>query len=385
MSGTVKIGLLGCGRIAQYFHLKVLSRLPNVELAALADASPELLKSAHARVPGAKTFTDYRELLASGGVDAVVNCLPTGLHAASAIAAFDAGKHVYLEKPIAITVDEGAAVRDAWRRSGKIGMVGFNFRCHPLHRRAKAMVKAGAVGNVIAARSIFCAAAHDLPNWKKQRSTGGGVLLDLFSHHADLARFLFDAEITSVTAQTRSVKSEDDTASVELKLERPGGEFGMHCFHSLTTSDIDQIEILGDGGTLVLDRYAGTLEVRPPGRPSSKGPAAVKGVLEGFKAGWRVLRPASEPSYREALGEFSHAICGGEPISVNMDDGYRCLCVVQAAEESARSGQTSLLTPHDGRGPAKHEGTVDQRRSLADRRSGVDDQDAPRRAAAAGS
>jgi predicted dehydrogenase len=163
--GDLKIGLIGCGRLAQFVHLRVLTRLPGARIVALADSDEGRLANAQAMVRGAETFCDYHALLRSDSVEAVVICLPTGMHADAARAAFTAGKHVYLEKPIATDLAGADAVIAAYRASGRVGQIGFNYRYHPAYVEAKRRIATGELGNVVAVRSAFCAAARDLPRW----------------------------------------------------------------------------------------------------------------------------------------------------------------------------------------------------------------------------
>lgn len=335
MAETLNVGLLGCGRIAQFFHLKILARLPRVRLAALADADEKLLAQAKGRAPGAQTYTDYRALIAESGVDAVVNCLPTGLHGAAGLAAVRAGKHLYQEKPIAIGVAEAAELVAAWEAAGVVGAMGFNFRDHPVYTGAKAYLAEGRIGAVVGVRSVFGSAARPLPAWKASRATGGGVLLDLFSHHGDLARWLFDAEAASVFAHVRSVKTEADTASVNLRLTN-GVVF--QSFHTMCGVDEDRMEILGEAGALHIDRYAGTLRLTPPVRPSGKAGPAARAAAEGLRRVAAAIRPAGEPSFERALGRFAEAALGGAAPAADLRDGYCCLRLVEAAERSAETG-----------------------------------------------
>src|SRR5690349_4476182 len=127
-SSTVAIGVIGCGQIAQAVHLPVLSRLPGVRVTALADTDATRLSQAAARVPRAACFSDYARLLATPEVDAVVICAPPALHAEVAVAALKANKHVYLEKPLATTLEDADRVCEVWRQSGRVGMIGFNYR-----------------------------------------------------------------------------------------------------------------------------------------------------------------------------------------------------------------------------------------------------------------
>jgi predicted dehydrogenase len=147
-----------------------------------------------------------------------VICLPPHLHAPSAIAAFEAGLHVYLEKPLAPTAEEGARVVEAWRRARTVGMMGFNFRFHPQAERIRQRIRSGDVGSPLGVRTVFSIVPHELPEWKRTRRTGGGVLLDLASHHVDLVQHLLDDPVVSVYATTRSLRGEGDHAAVQLML-----------------------------------------------------------------------------------------------------------------------------------------------------------------------
>ena len=107
----IRIGVTGCGQIALGVHIPILLRTPDVEITALADTNDTNLRTAASLAPRAATFRDSDELLARSGVDALVICLPNCLHASVAIAAMNVRKHIYLEKPLGVTLEEGQAAR----------------------------------------------------------------------------------------------------------------------------------------------------------------------------------------------------------------------------------------------------------------------------------
>lgn len=330
---------MGCGRIAQFFHLSILGGTPGVELAAIAEMDEQLRSQAQGRAAGAKAYSDYKDMLADEGIDAVVVCLPTGMHATAAVDAFEAGKHVYLEKPIGITLEEAARVVDADKRSGKTGMIGFNYRFHPLHRQLKSRIQSGEIGNVVAVRSSFCAAKRELPGWKQKRATGGGVLLDLGTHHADLARFIFDDEVIGVSAAARAMTYEGDFGSMRMTLS--SGLVWDGTFSS-QASDTDTIEVIGDKGMLRLDRYAGSLE-RNESKPGAglvkRGKRAIGDVQGLIK---RTLSDPGEPSFKGALTAWAQALSSQSTSPAPLIDGMRSLSVICAAEASAEQGGVSL-------------------------------------------
>ena len=103
------------------------------------------------------------------------------------IAAFEAGKHVYLEKPIALDVDDARRILRAWRSSGKIGMIGYNFRFSHAARAAIERIRSGELGEILAVHGCFqWAAGKQVGGWRSEPGKGGDALLDLASHHIDL-------------------------------------------------------------------------------------------------------------------------------------------------------------------------------------------------------
>jgi predicted dehydrogenase len=338
--GALRVGLAGVGAIAQPVHLRQLQRLPGARLVAFAEADPARLDAARRAAQAAAPFADYRQMLANAHLDAVVICLPSELHAAAAVAAFRAGLHVYLEKPVATSGPEASMVLDAWRASGRVGMVGFNFRFHPLYRAARAALRDGRLGPLVGACSAFASAARPRPDWYRSRPRGGGVLLDLASHHVDLARYLLAREVVDVSADIRSVVAEADTASLTLRLE---GGLAVQSFFSHSAVDEDRFAVYGQQGKLSVNRYDGLrLDVRPPTPELAWSARALRGlraVATLPALGRRLLAPTYEPSYVLALRQVVVAARANRPASPDIDDGARSLAVVLAAERSAALGR----------------------------------------------
>jgi myo-inositol 2-dehydrogenase / D-chiro-inositol 1-dehydrogenase len=248
----LKIGVMGCGGIARAVHLPLLSRLPQVEVVALAEADPERRAAAAKWARGASLFAGYPELLRESAAEAVLICLPNALHAEAAIASFEHGRHVYLEKPLATGLADARSVLSAWKTAGVTGMIGFNYRFNPLYQEARRQIASGRLGKLVGVRSVFATSAANLPAWKRSRAGGGGVLLDLASHHLDLVRFFFDQEICAVSADLRSLRSEGDSAVLQLRLS--DGLLVQSLF-SFRAVEEDRFEVYGETGKLTVDRY----------------------------------------------------------------------------------------------------------------------------------
>jgi predicted dehydrogenase len=344
----LRIGLLGCGRAARLIHLDALAAVPALEVVAVADADRAHREAARARFPAAAAAADYRDVLANDAVDAVLVALPTSLHAEAACAAFGAGKHVYVEKPLARSVGEGEEIVAAWEASGRVGMVGFNLRFDPVYVRARDLVRAGAVGTPVAARTVFSAAPRALPPWKQRRATGGGALLDLGSHHADLVRFLFSEEFAAVSAAVRSRRTEEDTAVVTSRL---ASGLAVQSFFSLAATEDDRLEVHGDEGLLLADRYRARSPVVVPGRrPGSRRERLAQGVGAATRAVRSIadtLVPPGGRSHERALAAFAAAVLDGAATAADPREGLASLHLVAAAERAAAAGATVPVAASD--------------------------------------
>jgi len=335
---TIGLGVIGCGSIAYWVHLRIAKQVRGAALIVASDPDPEARKRAEhlAAIPVHERTED---LLSRKDVDAVIVSGPTHLHAPLVIAACEAGKHVYLEKPIASSTADGARVVDAAARSGVTVMLGFNRRFHPLYEQARQLIQNGRIGEVRAVQTTFCepAAPDAMPEWKRHRATGGGVLLDLASHHIDLLRWFLSDEVATTEASIDSDLTDHDSVRLEMTM-RAGTQ--VQSWFSCRTALSDWFEFAGEHATLRVDRHRPRLSLRVPRRLGYGVRTARVAPSAAIAAWWlkRAVRPSKEPSYARALTAFVDVL-NGESISVpGVIDGMRALEVVEAAEESARRG-----------------------------------------------
>lgn len=340
----LRIGITGCGQIATAVHLPILSRIRDVEITALADTDETRLRAAANLAPRAATFRDSEGLLAGADVDALVICLPNSLHAPVAADAIHRGKHVYLEKPLGVTLPEAQAVLQAWKSTAVTAMVGFNYRFNKLYETAQGIIRSGALGEVVAMRTVFSLAAHAIPDWKRSVANGGGALFDLGSHHIDLVHHFFDSEVCSVNAETNTDRGESATLDLRLR-----NGVRVHSFFSLAAAEEDRIEVYGREAKLSVDRHL-SWSVRVTGNTNhSVRLRQVRDVLcslPQLSYLWEKRRAvAFEPSYATALNAFVSAAKAGRPVEPDPRDGYRSLIVIRAALESALTGRRIRLSP----------------------------------------
>lgn len=334
--GRTRIALVGCGRIARLSHLEVLARHPDAELVAFADVDSESLGIARARVPGARAFEDYRELLSVVAPEAVLVALPTRLHRDAALAVLGAGAHLYLEKPIAGTLREAKEIHDAWKQTPLVGRIGFNARFNRLYMRLRDAVASGEIGRPVAARSAFTALFPAEATWRTKPSTGGGALLELASHHVDLMRFVFGSGARSVRATTWSNREDDESAMLEIELRN-----GVHVqtLVAYGTIEEDSFEIFGTEAKLRVNRYDSLIAERIAPRAAGGLSSAVSRLRSEVGAlGYGLEKrksPGREPSFAASIGQFLGAVRGGFQASPDLGDGLEAIEVIDAAKRSA--------------------------------------------------
>lgn len=334
----LRIGFIGCGHLAREVHFPVLASLPGVEVVAVADPDPAARAEATRIVPSASGHAGHADLLGLD-LDAVVACPPTAAHADVACDVLAAGVPLYLEKPIATTLPDAARVVEAWQAAGVPAMLGFNYRFNPLYADLRRRLRSGEIGEVVAVRTAFSTRGGG-GGWRGQRGSGGGVLLDLAAHHVDLVRFLLGDEVEAVSAGLRSRRTEDDTATLELRM---ASGVTVQTFCSLSAVEEDRAEVIGEGGVLRVSRYDSLAVERAGVSAAGAVPSVMGQVVRSAKAAPYLLQkrgaPWGEPSFQVALSAFTEAVRAGRPASPDPLDGYRGLAVLEAAERSAREGR----------------------------------------------
>lgn len=197
MSAELKVGVIGCGGIANGKHLPALKKLDSVALVAFCDVVEERAQEA-SETYGAKSenavYADYRKILDDKTIDVVHICTPNDSHAEITIAALEAGKHVMCEKPMAKTAEGARRMVEAAKRTGKKLTVGYQSRFRPDSQYLHQACRRGDLGD------IYFAKAHAIrrravPTWGvflDEEKQGGGPLIDIGTHALDLTLWLMD-------------------------------------------------------------------------------------------------------------------------------------------------------------------------------------------------
>jgi predicted dehydrogenase len=235
----IKIGLIGCGKIAQFRHIPEYAANPNVQLVGFYDINQKRAADL-AKKFGGQAFESLQSLLASD-IDAVSVCTPNYLHAEQTIAALKAGKHVLCEKPMAGSIQDCEAMLKAARDAGRFLMLGHNQRLAKAHVKARELIESGLIGDIVTFRTTFF---HGGPeNWSidpgpktwffdKSRALMG-VMADLGIHKTDLIHHLTGQTIVETTAHLSTIDKKyadgrlidvDDNATCIFRLS--GGAVG---------------------------------------------------------------------------------------------------------------------------------------------------------------
>ncbi len=331
--GRVKYGVIGLGWFGEK-HCEALSAISNVELYALCTRTESRLTEVAERFGVAKTFTDYHQMLADPELEAVSVVTMWDQHAAPTLAAIEAGKHVFLEKPMASTIEDCDAIVDAAKASERYFMVGHICRFNPRYAAAKAEIAAGKIGEII---SIY--ARRNIPRWVTEGVlTKIGPIIGDGVHDTDLMLWYTGARVVSAYAQTHRIR--------ELKYPDLGwtmyrfdtGAIGVledvWCLPDTTAFQIDErMEIIGTQGSIHIH------EVHPNLSICDK---------DGWHCPdttyWPELHGQRAGALRDELAYFATCVQKGErPAVITPEESRAAVRACLAAEESARTGQVVTL------------------------------------------
>ncbi|GHC99216.1 oxidoreductase [Streptomyces violarus] len=234
--GVAVVGFGWMGRVHTQAYARVRHHYPQLslvpELVTVAEEVPGRAEEAAAQFGFASTTRDWREVVADPRIKAVSITAPNFLHREIGVAMAEAGKHIWIEKPVGLTAEDAGAVADAVAKAGVQGTVGFNYRNAPAVEAARELIASGEIGTVTHVRirlfSDYAAHPEGALTWRYERERGGsGVLGDLASHGTDLARHLL-GDITSLTADTAIFLPERarPTGATAGHSRASGGELG---------------------------------------------------------------------------------------------------------------------------------------------------------------
>ncbi|MEC9462098.1 MAG: Gfo/Idh/MocA family oxidoreductase [Pseudomonadota bacterium] len=270
------VGLIGSGYMGKCHALawtSVATVFPDVErprLVALADATPELAQQQAQAFGFGRGTGDWHDLLADPAIHVISIAAPNQFHAEMAVAALEAGKHVWCEKPMATSLEDATRMRDAASRSGRTAILGYNYIQNPMIRLARAIIDEGRIGTVNHIRlemdEDYMADPTERFYWKSERASGYGALDDFAVHPLSLLSVLY-GRITSVVADmakpyaerpangggTRSVENHDIAQAL---FQTEGGASGVLMVNRSAWGRKGRIalQIFGSKGSILFDQ-----------------------------------------------------------------------------------------------------------------------------------
>ena len=218
---SIRVGIIGCGKIAQIRHIPEYAANPHAEVCGFYDINQARAEELASKF-GGRAYASYQELLADERIDAVSVCAANHVHAEISIAALKAGKHVLCEKPMAVTLEECKAMVAAAEESGKYLMIGQNQRLAKAHSKAKELIEQGAIGKVLTFRTIF---GHGGPEtwsidpgrnvWFFDKTKAAmGAMADLGIHKTDMIQYVLGSRIVRTQAVLTTLDKRDATGGL---------------------------------------------------------------------------------------------------------------------------------------------------------------------------
>lgn len=252
---SINIGVLGLGRMGQVYATHTARQVEGAKLVAVADPRKEVAEEFSSRVGGVSVYADYHELLARPDIHAVIVATPTATHREVVIAAAQAGKAIFCEKPTALTLTATDEMIAAVEKAGVVFQVGFMRRFDAGCVNAKQQLDAGVIGDPVAIRSIGRDPGRTSLEFANP-AMSGGIIVDMGIHDFDLVRWYMGAEVDRVYTEVSSLVFPElqtvgdvDYAMISLRFEN-GGLGNVEVSRDAVYGYDIQTEIIGSKGTL---------------------------------------------------------------------------------------------------------------------------------------
>lgn len=317
----IRIGLIGAGTMGNV-HSRALRQIPGARLTAVCDIVEE--KARHtAEDWQAQAFTSMEEMLRHAPIDAVDICLPTDLHRQAAEMAAACGKHVFCEKPIALTAEDAQAMIVSCRKAGVMLMVGHVVRFFPEYRAAREQVISGRLGSIGVVRTIRSGAYPVWSDWFADERRSGGPLLDLAIHDFDYLRWCF-GPVKRVFSQTLTASRNRLEHTLTVLRFQSGVIAHVEASWAYPKESPFQtsIEIAGSKGLVLFDKERSNSILQ------FGGPKQQTAVPDS---------PLAKSPYTLELEHFVECVTNGQPPLTSGEESLASLLVGLAAVRSAKT------------------------------------------------
>lgn len=342
---VVRIGIVGIGNMGSAHAKSILSRnVKGLELAAVCDIAPEKLDWAEQNLPGVPRYTDYREMIDSGLLDAVIVATPHYIHPEIAIYGFRHNLHVLTEKPAGVYTQQVEEMNEVAKASGKVFGIMYNQRTNPLFQKMRQMVQGGELGELkrciwIITNWYRTQAYYDSGTWRATwAGEGGGVLINQCPHNLDLWQWIYGMP-SRVRAQCyygkwHNIEVEDE---VTAYAEYPNGSTATFITTTGECPGTNRLEITGDKGKLVWEE--GKLRFWKLPEPERKLCfESREGFLSPETEIVDIKAEGTETGHNGILQNFTNAILYGEELLAPGYEGINGLTISNAIHLSDWTG-----------------------------------------------
>jgi len=330
-----KVGVIGVGRIGKLHLENLTQRIPNAEAVAIADVFVEEAIKVGEKFGVDTIYADYKDILANPEVEAVVICSPTDTHAQYIIDSAKAGKHIFCEKPIDLSLEKILEILKTVEKEGVKLMVGFNRRYDPNFAKVQQMVSTGKIGEP---HILKITSRDPAPPPAEYVAVSGGMFLDMTIHDSDMARFVMGSEVKEIYVKANVLvdpaigKAGDvDTAITTLLFEN--GAIGSIDNSRKAVYGYDQrLEVFGSEGMVKMDNntpdthsYFNT--------EGSHGPLPLDFFMDRYIQ-----------SYENEMLAFITALVNDEEMPVTGREGLMSVAIGLAAKKSVAENRPVQLS-----------------------------------------
>jgi len=332
---NLRFGVLGVGRIGKIHVENLANRIPGTRITSLSDTVASELAAVAEKYGIARTFADYREVIAHPEVDAVVVCTPTDTHYQILLDAIARGKHIFCEKPVDLSIEKIQIINERAAERGVQLMVGFNRRFDPNFAKVRDVVATGKIGSP----QILRITSRDPgPPPEQYVRASGGIFLDMTIHDFDMARFLMGSEVSEVYVRAAVMvdpmferAGDWDTAITMLTFE--SGAMGVIDNSRKAVYGYDQrVEVFGSEGMITVTNNT----------PDNHIFLDRGGVHSALPLNFFMQRYTE--SYLEEMKAFVDAVVHHKPVPVGGPDGLQATTIALAAAKSAKENRPVKLT-----------------------------------------
>lgn len=351
--GKLKIGIIGTGNIAQQ-HASGYQLLEDVEIVACCDLNRDRAEEFAKRNNIPAVYASYDEMLAKAELDAVSVTTWNNAHMPASVAALNAGKHVLVEKPMAMNAEEGRIMKEAAEKNGKLLMIGFVRRFDPKTDIAKEYIESGEVGDIYYAKTKCTRRCGNPLGWFADKSlSGGGPLIDLGVHMIDLARYLMGkpcaVSVYGVTANKigpmedikhhsrylaysagSGVCDVEDFATAIIRFDNGAALHVEVSFSGHIAKEELSLEILGAKGGMTINPDLALYTVK-------------HNLLVDETPRISVATDTFSNIFSLEIAHFVDCVKNGTPCRNTADDGIALMEILDAIYKSAETGREVLL------------------------------------------